>query len=145
MPASLSNNQRPDLWSYACQIYPNFKQALLAFQARGLSVNDLLALSYARRYTLSLNERQWEALATGQSRQLLERVRGLRFSLARESPLRATALGWELELERLDLQLLEHCLCPGMSNQLQKPPQLYQLNSDERHDLEALLQAMSTG
>lgn len=143
MSPSLTDRQKPDLWTYACQQYPGFKSELLAFQDRGLAVNDLLALSYARRYSLYLDKELWEALAVGRTRRLLERVRSVRRELSKVSPLRQAALGWELELERWDLHLLEQCLCATEQWRKQLPPKVDQLDSEERDRLDKLIGAIS--
>lgn len=144
MSPSLSNTQKPNLWTYACQQYPGYKTELLAFQDKGLSVNDLLTLSYACRYSLSMDKTQWEALACGRTRKLLERVRCIRLGLSKTSPLREAALGWELTLERWDLHLLEQCLHPTDKWQHQWPPQSERLTSEERLQMEALVRDLST-
>lgn len=138
-----SNKQQPDLWSYACQQYPGYKAELLAFQDKGLSVNDLLALSYARRYSLIMTETQWHMLAEGRTRQLLERVRRFRLGLPKTSPLRQGALNWELALERWDLDLLERCLRPAEQWRKQSLPHADLLNREDRCRLDELMEELS--
>lgn len=98
------------LWTFALNVYPEYKTTLLDWQRRGASVNDLLMLAYAERRGLGVDWPGWRAVAAGRPRSLLQRVRSIRFALPRQDPRRPLALRHELALERWDLALLEDCL-----------------------------------
>ncbi|MHA7878775.1 MAG: DUF2390 domain-containing protein [Saccharospirillum sp.] len=143
MSPSANRPSLPDLWTYACQRYPAFKTPLLEWQRKGLSVNDVLLLSYARCHGLGIDEAGWYRIAQARPRRLLERVRRYRMTLNRESPLRATALVWELELERLDLQRLALNLIDGSGAAQPLPPNAQHIRQEDRQRLEALITRLS--
>lgn len=101
------------LWRFALAIYPQAKPDLLHWQdAYGVHVNDLLWLAYARSQDQRLDIPLWARIEQGRPRQLLRRVRRVRYKLDRDDPIRESALEWELGMEQIDLALLSECLHP---------------------------------
>ncbi|WP_146171193.1 DUF2390 domain-containing protein [Saccharospirillum sp. MSK14-1] len=101
---------RPALWDYALSVYSAHKETLLQWQADGAGVNDILLCGFARHHQWCLDWGAWQAVESGRPRQVLRRVRHLRFQLPPNHPTRTLALQWELALEQWDLALLADCL-----------------------------------
>ncbi|WP_108125711.1 DUF2390 domain-containing protein [Saccharospirillum mangrovi] len=98
------------LWDFALAQYPHFKEPLLHWQHLGAGVNDLLLLGFAHQQRLNIEPAIWRRIDAGRPRTLLRRLRGFRFSLSKDNPVRPGILRWELEMERWDLALLSGCL-----------------------------------
>lgn len=100
-----------ELWSFALCCYSVEQAALLGLQESvRLHINDALFAAYARAHHLTPDAARWQQIRAGRPRQLLLRVRQLRYRLSRSDPNRKRALEWELELERWDLARLAGCL-----------------------------------
>lgn len=94
------------LWSFALEVYPDNKSALLDWQnSHHAHVNDLIALAYCRQYGVALPSQWWLNPIVIRTRKLVNRARSIR----RAASLRLTsdALHFELMLEGIDLQLLQ--------------------------------------
>ncbi len=103
-------NRVADLWSFALRCYCVEQAALLGLQASArLHINDALFAAYARAHCLAPDAARWQQIRTGRPRQVLLRVRQLRYGLLKSDPNRKRALEWELELERWDLAWLASC------------------------------------
>lgn len=103
-------NRVADLWTFALRCYSVEQAALLGLQESArLHINDALFAAYARAHYLAPDAARWQQIRTGRPRQVLLRVRQLRYRLSRSDPNRERALAWELELERWDLARLASC------------------------------------
>ena len=109
------------LWQFSLALYPKVKNLCLQWQDQlGANVNLLLLLCYLEQQQLSLSGVELQQLATALdnfSRRFTRPLRALRqssatapLSAAQQQTLKQTLLQAELELEKLEQQLLlQHC------------------------------------
>lgn len=109
------------LWQFSLAFYPEVKSVCLQWQDElGANVNLLLMLCYLERQQLSIGRQQLQQLHAeleGFSARFTRPLRQLRRSVsesgldaAMQQQLKQTLLASELELERLEQQLLlQHC------------------------------------
>lgn len=113
------------LWQFGLKLYPRVKSLCLQWQNElGANVNLLLLLCYLEQQQLSLTVVELQQLATtlnGFSTQFTKPLRALRqnstaapLSAVQQQTLKHALLQAELELEKLEQQLLlQHCPAPG--------------------------------
>jgi uncharacterized protein (TIGR02444 family) len=130
------------LWQFSLQLYPQVKPLCLQWQDQlGANVNLLLLLCYLEQQQLSLSASELQQLAAkldNFSAQFTRPLRTLRQNSAaapllpaQQQTLKQTLLQAELELEKLEQQLLlQHCppLTAGSTSLLKL--YLAQLNAD---------------
>lgn len=123
------------LWQFSLTLYPKMQSLFLQWQDElGANVNLLLLLCYLEQQQLSLTSTQLQQLAaalthfsaqfTQPLRQLRKNATGSGLSTALQQQLKQSLLQAELELERLEQQLLlAHC--PQLINKATPLLELY--------------------
>ena len=130
------------LWQFSLALYPKVQPLCLQWQDElGANVNLLLLLCYLEQQQLSIGRQQLQQLQaelenfstrfTRPLRQLRRRVSESGLDTAMQQQLKQTLLASELDLERLEQQLLvQHC--PALAMQPAQVLELYLqlLNAD---------------
>ena len=137
-------------WQFSLQLYPQVKALCLQWQDElGVNVNLLLLLCYLEQQQLSLSAPELQQLAAqlnSFSAQFTRPLRALRKNTAiaavtpaQQQTLKQALLQAELELEKLEQQLLlQHC--PPLSKKATPLLELYlaQFNTDSNADSDTL-------
>lgn len=131
-----------ELWQFSLALYPRVKSACLSLQDEfGANVNLLLLLCLLQQRQLSLTNTQLQQLSAILQRfstQFTQPLRALRkqsgsdlLSTAQQQQLKQSLLQSELELEKLEQQLLVQ-YCPPLANTVSPMLELYlaQLTDD---------------
>ena len=138
-------------WQFSLQLYPQVKPLCLQWQDElGVNVNLLLLLCYLEQQQLSLSAAELQQLAAqlnNFSAQFTKPLRTLRKNTAiaavtpaQQQTLKQALLQAELELEKLEQQLLlQHC--PPLSKKATPLLELYlaQFNTDSNADSDTLV------
>ena len=147
MPEAITADK---LWQFSLQLYPQVKPLCLQWQnEQGANVNLLLLLCYLEQQQLSLTAAELQQLATtldAFNAQFTRPLRALRqnsaaapLSAVQQQTLKQALLQAELELEKLEQQLLlQHC--PPLSKKATPLLELYlaQLNTTSNTDSDTL-------